>query len=198
MTKYEAPERRFKSWKTLERKPAYDCKAGWLRVEEHRVGLPDGTVIEQWPWVASPDFVLVLGVTPEQTFMVFEQTKYAVDVMLNQDTLAPVGGYLEPDEDPKEAALREFQEETGYQSPTLIHLSSTVVDGNRGAGMGHLYLALDATFTETIDSDDLEEQNLMFLTRSELEKALDEDQFKVSVWALLVALALRYLDRKAT
>jgi ADP-ribose pyrophosphatase len=163
-------------------------------VEEHSVELPDGTIIEKWPWVASPDFVLVLGITPERKFMVFHQTKYAVDVMVNQDTLAPVGGYLEPDEDPEEAALRELQEETGYQSDHLMHLSSTVVDGNRGGGMGHLYLALNATFKEKIESDDLEEQNLLLMSREELEAALDAGEFRVSVWALLIALALRRLD----
>ncbi len=185
-------------WKTVDRKTTYACKTGWLSVEEHSVQLPDGRVIAPWPWVVSSDFVLVLAITQDERFLIFRQTKYAVDVMVNQDTLAPVGGYLEPDEDPKLAARRELQEETGYRCQDLIHLSSTVVDGNRGGGMGHLYLATGAKFEEKIESDDLEEQDLLLMSRDELEAALDANEFRVGVWALVVALGLRYLDRHAS
>ena len=182
-------------WKTIDRKTTYTCKTGWLSVEEHSVQLPDGRVIAPWPWVVSSDFVLVLAITQDERFLIFRQTKYAVDVMVNQDTLAPVGGYLEPGEDPKLAALRELQEETGYQCQDLIHLSSTVIDANRGSGMGHLYFATGAKFEEKIESDDLEEQDLLLMKRDELEAALDAGEFRVGVWALVVALGLRYLDR---
>ena len=127
-----------------------------------------------------------------------KQTKYAVDILLDEDTLAPVGGYLEADEDSELAARRELQEETGYQCKQLIHLSSTVVDGNRGGGIGHLYLATGAEFVESIESDDLEEQKLLLLTHEELEAALDDGEFRVSVWALAVALSLRYLSRNTS
>ena len=179
----------------MGRKTTYSCDAGWLSVEEHRVQLPNGKVVEPWPWVVSSDFVIVVAMTDDERFLVFKQTKYAVDVLVDQDTLAPVGGYVEAEEDIELAAKRELQEETGYQCKRLIHLSSTVVDGNRGGGVGHLYLATGAKFIETIESDDLEEQELLLLTKEELETALDEGEFRVSVWALAIALALRYISR---
>jgi ADP-ribose pyrophosphatase len=42
-----------------------------------------------------------------------------------------------------------------------------------------------------IDADDLEEQELLLLSRAEVETALDAGEFKLLPWAVAVALALR-------
>ena len=59
--------------------------------------------------------------------------------------------------------------------------------------MGHLYLARQAHYVTPRDADDLEEQELLFLTRSEMEAALEQGHFKVLAWAAAVALAFRQL-----
>ena len=82
----------------------------FLAIEEHTVQLPDGQVIADWPWVVTPDFINVIAVTTDGKFLFFRQTKYSIP----GTTLAPVGGYLEPGEDPLAAAQRELREETGY------------------------------------------------------------------------------------
>jgi ADP-ribose pyrophosphatase len=45
-----------------------------------------------------------------------------------------------------------------------------------------------------IDSDDLEEQEIVMLSREELETALLQGEFKVMAWAAAVAFALRRLQ----
>jgi len=120
---------------------------------------------------------------------VFRQIKYSVE----GTSLAPVGGYLNPGEDPLDAAKRELLEETGYEAAEWTPLGSYAVDGNRGAGTANLYLAQKARCVAEIDSDDVEEQELLLLTRSELEAALDAREFKVLAWAANIALALRHL-----
>jgi len=67
------------------------------------------------------------------------------------------------------------------------------VDGNRGAGAAHFYLAYGAQRVTDIDADDLEEQELLLLTRAEVEAALDAGEFKLLPWATIVALALRQI-----
>jgi len=47
-----------------------------------------------------------------------------------------------------------------------------------------------------INSDDLEVQELLHLTHSEVEAALVAGEFKVLSWATVVALALLYLYRE--
>ena len=176
------------SWKTLSRETVLD-RGKFLRVEDHTVQLPDGRVIEQWPWVVSPDFINVVTVTEAGEFLCFHQVKYAVE----GEALATIGGYLEPGEEPLAAAKRELLEETGYEAPEWIALGQYRVDANRGAGTAHFFLALHARPVTARNADDLEEQHLLRLTRAELEAALDTSQFKALPWAAIVALALRRL-----
>jgi 8-oxo-dGTP pyrophosphatase MutT (NUDIX family) len=177
-------------WKTLSRRTVLDY-GKFLTVEEHKVRLSDGRVIEQWPWVITPDYVNILAITEEDEFLCFRQTKYAIDGL----SLAPVGGYLESGEEPLEAAQRELLEETGYQAATWTPLGSYVVDANRGAGTGHMFIAHGARKVDEAHADDLEKQELLHLTRSEVEEALATGQFKVLPWAALVALALCQMNR---
>ena len=178
-------------WKTISHTTAYQPNNGrWLTVENHTIELPDGQVIDDWPWVITPDYVNVVLVTAAGEFVCFRQTKYAVD----GETLAIVGGYLEPGEDPLAAAKREVMEETGYAASKWIALGSYAVDGNRGAGNAHLFLARDARWVQSIDADDLEEMEMLLLKREAIATALRDGEFKVLSWATAIALTLVYLD----
>lgn len=176
---------KLRPWQTLERSVVLDT-GKFLVVENHRVQLPDGTTIENWPWLITPDFVNIVVVTAEQQFLCFRQTKYAAV----GDMLAPVGGYLEPGEDALVAGQRELLEEAGYEAPDWQFLGTYAVDGNRGAGNAHLYLAQGARQVAEPDADDLEDQELVLLSRAEVESALHAGQFKVLPWSAAVALAL--------
>jgi ADP-ribose diphosphatase len=177
-------------WKVLDRSVILD-RGKYLKVENHSVQLPTGTVIPDWLWLSMPAYVNVIAETVDHRYLLFRQVKYAVD----GETLAPVGGYCEPGEDPKEAAVRELLEETGFAAMEWIGLSSTAVDGNRGAGLAHLFLARGAHRVADPSSDDLEEQELLFYSRKELEHALHRGGFKVLAWAACVALALLHRQR---
>jgi ADP-ribose diphosphatase len=179
-----------KPWKTRSRRTLLE-QAPWLSVELHTVELPDGRIIEDWPWLELRDYANVLAVREDGLFLVFRQRKYAVD----GTTLAPVGGYLDSGEDPLAAAQRELLEETGHEADDWTPLGRYVVDGNRGCGVGHLYLARGARRVAEPVPDDLEEQELLTLSRVELEDALLRGEFKVMSWAAVVALALVAIDR---
>jgi ADP-ribose pyrophosphatase len=178
-------------WQTLSRRRVLQAGDGrFLRVEYHTVQLPDGRVIEEWPWVDTPDFVNVVAETEEHRFLCFRQTKYAAEGI----TLAIPGGYLEPDEEPLAAVQRELLEETGYVADAWTFLGSYAVDGNRGCGHAHFFLARGARYAQPIHADDLEEQELLLLTRAELTAALVAGNFKLMSWVANVALALARLD----
>ncbi len=44
------------------------------------------------------------------------------------------------------------------------------------------------------DSDDLEDQDLLLLTRNEIKNALQAGEFKILAWSAVVAMSLNYLD----
>ncbi|MCB9456406.1 MAG: NUDIX hydrolase [Anaerolineaceae bacterium] len=175
-------------WKTLARKVVLNYSK-FLTVEEHRVELPDGQVIPDWPWVVTPDYINVAAVTGDGRFLCFRQTKYA----LGGPSLATVGGYIEPGETPLAAAQRELLEETGYEAAQWTDLGTYTVDANRGAGNGTLFLAQGARRVADPDADDLEEQELLFLSQAEVEAAVRNGEFKVMAWAAVMALALARL-----
>lgn len=180
---------KFAAWRTLERRVILD-KGKFLRVEQHTVELPDGKVIDDWQWVITPDYVNVVAVTEDRQYLCFRQTKYA----LPGPTLAIVGGYLEPGEEPLVAAQRELREETGYEAAAWTDLGAYVVDGNRGAGNAHFFLATGAHRVADPIVDDLEEQELLHLSRAEVSAALAGGEIKLLPWAAALSLALARMD----
>jgi ADP-ribose pyrophosphatase len=177
-----------KPWKTNSRKLVL-YNAPWLTVEHHNIELPDGKLIPNWPWVITPDYVNVVAVTEDERFICFRQVKYGIEGV----TLAVVGGYVKEGEEPLSAAKREVLEETGYEAPDWLSLGSYLVDPNRGIATGHLFLARNARYVTPRDADDLEEQQLVLLTRKQIENALETGEIKVLAWAAAVVFALRHL-----
>ncbi len=176
-------------WETLSRETIL-VHSKFLTVESHTIKLPDGGIITDWAWLIIPSAAIVLAVTEDGQFLCFRQTKYAIE----GTALAPVGGMLEPNEEPIDAAKRELLEEMGYQASEWVSLGSHILDPNRGIATVHLFLALHARQVAEPNSDDLEDQEILFLTRDEIESALNAGEFKVLSWSAVVAMSLIYLN----
>jgi ADP-ribose pyrophosphatase len=67
-----------------------------------------------------------------------------------------------------------------------------VTGANRGLGLAFArsLLARGARKVSAPDSDDLEEQELLLLSHTQVEAALKAGEFKVLAWATIMALAL--------
>jgi len=172
-------------WICLSRKPVFR-RQPWLELEDHHVQLPDGREIPDWLWVNTPSFVNVVAVTEEGSWLCFRQQKYAVPDI----TLGIVGGYLDAGEHALEAAKRELREETGYASEEWSSLGDYAIDGNRGCGRGYLFFAVNCRHTGGEVTDDLEDQELLRLSRDEVLEAVQAGQFGVMPWTAALALAL--------
>ena len=182
-------KKELRAWETISRKTILRFSK-FLTVESHAIKLPDGQIIPDWPWLIIPNAAIVLAVTEDKKFLCFRQTKYAVD----GTSLAPVGGMLEPNETSLDAAKRELLEEVGYEAPDWIDLGSYILDPNRGIATMYLFLALNAKHVAKPNSDDLEDQVLLFLSRNEIKNALKKGEFKILAWSAVVAMALNYLN----
>ncbi len=179
-----------KPWKTLAREMVLDFNR-WLAVESHTVELPDGRVIEKWPVVLIPGFVDVLPVLADGRLLVMRQFKYGV----GEVSLSSMGGMIDPGETPEQAARREMYEEMGCEAREMVSLGKYAVDANRGCGTAYLFLALDAEQVAEPNSGDLEEQEILTMTREELRAALLGGEFKMLSWAATIGMGLAWLDR---
>ena len=179
------------SWATLSKRTILD-RGKFLAVEEHEVKLPDGTVISDWAWVITPEYVNILPVTEDGDFICLKQVKFAI----NELSLATVGGYVESGEDSLLAAQRELREETGYEADDWTNLGSYIADANRGGGKAHLFLARGARQVCAPDPDDLGEQDVVHLSYADIKSALLRGEFRVLGWTTLVALSLQHIDMK--
>lgn len=182
-------KKELRGWKTISRKTILR-QSKFLTVENHAIELPDGQIISNWPWLIIPSAAIVLAVTDSGKFLCFRQTKYAIE----GSSLAPVGGMLEENEKPLDAAKRELLEEMGYETTDWVNLGSYIVDPNRGIATMHLFLAMDAKKVAEPNSDDLEDQEFLFLSRTEIENALKSGEFKILAWSAVVAMSLNYLN----
>lgn len=177
-----------KSWKTISRTTILDHSI-YLKVENHVIELPDGRVLENWSWVISPDFINVIPIRDDGKLLVFRQGKYGYE----GDSIAPIGGYLEPGETPEQAAHRELLEEMGYEAGEMIALNSTLMAPNRGFATGHPFIARQLRYVGSPNSDDLEEQEQLEITLDDLEAALLNGEIKVTSWFASFTNALLWL-----
>jgi 8-oxo-dGTP pyrophosphatase MutT (NUDIX family) len=104
-----------------------------MKVQQHSVKLKgsNDNVINDWLWIDYHDRVNVLvqdGSSSDQRFLIFRQTKYALE---GRTSLAIVGGIVEPGESPEHTAEREVEEELGRSCKSFDVLGRFRTDVNR-------------------------------------------------------------------
>ena len=97
-----------KPWKLLSSEFLVD--APWLKVAKETCELPNGKVIDDFYTLWQPDWVLVLARTKEGKWVMTEQYRHGTGKI----ALEFPAGIIDKGETPKEAAIRELQEECGY------------------------------------------------------------------------------------
>ncbi|TWT89282.1 NUDIX hydrolase [Neorhodopirellula pilleata] len=157
-----------------------------MEIQEHEVQLPDGSVIQDWLYLAGPNFVLVLCENSDGDFLLLQQRKYAVRTVVH----APIGGIIEPDEAPLHAAQRELLEETGLSARSWKKLGAYVLEPNRHVGKAHLYLARQLRLIHPKPlQPDIEAPNIAWVSPHRLSDIVKREE-SVASWTLLFLLAI--------
>lgn len=160
----------------------------WLEVVCEQVQPPDGRVVDDYYAIRLPDYTVVVALTPDGRVVAERHYKHGSRAV----TLSLPAGYLAEGEDPLHGARRELFEETGYVSDQWSPLGRFVVDGNRGCGVAHFFLARNCTKICEPDSSDLEETQVQLLTFDEMIDAVRSDEAPKICTA--AALGLVYME----
>ena len=164
-----------------------------MEVGVERVELPEGRVVDEYLWIKTRDFAMVVAVTPDGHVVLERSYKHGP----RRVALALPAGYIEPGETPDQAARRELREETGYTSDDWRALGSFTADGNYGVNTAHLFLARNARPSEGaggVGHDDLEEIEVLTLPLAQALAAVTRGevaQLSSAAGIALAAAALR-------
>jgi ADP-ribose pyrophosphatase len=174
-----------RNWETLSRRKVVDCHP-WLCLWAEDVQLPDGRVVEGFVTIEMPDYVVVVALTPDGRVVVERNYKHGP----RRACLNLPAGYVEPGEEPLAAARRELLEETGYMAEEWLALGGFTNDGNRGCGMGHLFLARRAQKVTEPDAGDLEDMEIGLMGLPEVAVAVRRGDVAVLSVAAAIGLAV--------
>ena len=120
-----------------------------VRLEKDKVLCPNGH--ESYREVVRHNGgAAILCVTPDDKVLLIKQFRYAYDEVIYEIP----AGKLEKGEDPYEAALREFEEETGFKAFNLESLGNIYPTCGYSSEKIYLYLAKDYVKTKTNLDDD--------------------------------------------
>jgi ADP-ribose pyrophosphatase len=172
-------------WTTLGQRRLLACPP-WLEVWVERVRLPDGRVIDDFYRVQQPDYAMVVPTAADGCVLALWHYKLGA----GRVHLSLPAGYLAPGDGPLEAAQRELLEETGYEAEHWRHLGSFCVDGNRGCGQAHFYLASGLRAVQEPDSGDHEEMELEFMLPEMLRQHLAAGRVGTLAAAAAIGLGL--------
>ena len=179
----------------------------WMRVSLHTVKFPGSkATYDDWLWVDYHDRINVLvedgtssTADEEPKFLVFEQTKYALE---GRQSHAIIGGIIEKGEEPVDAARREVEEEMdGLVCDDFHFLGQFRTDVNRGVGWLNSFLATGCTkhskaqndhlLADEVGAPDTEKQKLKSITLTELREAATHGKFIEVQWTATVTQALQ-------
>jgi ADP-ribose pyrophosphatase len=185
---------RHRPWTILSRREVY-ASPPWIRVDAQRVRLPDGRVVEPFHRVHIPDFALVVAFARDGRVAMLRQYRHAT----GRVGLHVPGGHLKRGEAPLAGAKRELREETGCVARSWRSLGRHVCNPNLGCGSAYFFVARGARAVAAPDSGDLEEQEIVWLTRAEVARALARGAIDslASAAALALAMAQSAKTRKA-
>jgi len=172
------------NWQTIETVDILE-DLPWLKLSADHVMLPNGRHIEKFYQVRLPEYAVIVPVTADGLIIMERQYKHALgEIVVNFPA-----GYLEEGEPPLLAAKRELLEETGFEASTWHCLGSFCVDGNRGCGRIHAFVASGARKIAEPIIDDTEQLEIFLKKPQDVFKLLVEGRVRTMGTALAMCLA---------
>lgn len=174
-----------RKWTVINTELVY--RSEYISVFNDVVKLPDKSTIE-YKSVQLKNFCSVLPLTEDEKIVMIEIYRYPADCI----SLEIPSGFVEQGENPRDAALRELKEETGYKARKLMSLR-WFYPWTRCTQKAHLFLAKELTRGRR-KTDITEQIEVRPLSIEEVTKKLETGKIKhaPTIIALQKFLLTRY------
>jgi ADP-ribose pyrophosphatase len=176
-------QRSAKAWEILSTRVIYSAKP-WVELSVQSVRLPGGRVVNDYHQVALPEYCVAYAETADGKIIVAQQYRHGV----RAECVTLPAGQLEEGETPVETMQRELLEEAGYVADSWISLGSYVPHSNYGCGKAHLFSARNARKVQEPCSGDLEDSEILLLSKAELFRAISEG--RIASLSMIAAVSL--------
>lgn len=168
----------YEQLKTINTERLKSTEKGFLTIEKYNCKLNNGSTIKREKIVKNKkdgSAAIILPITDDnQVILAIEPrvfTEETVDIGLP-------AGYIEDNESPETAAIRELEEETGYTSDDLIYLGSFYQDQGCSAAYNHYYLARNCKKVKEQNLDEGEFIKYILVKFEELYELVEEGYIK--------------------
>lgn len=165
----------------------------WIEVFEEHIRLPDGRRVDDFYSVRLPDFAVIAAITEDDRMVVVRHYRHGSRRM----TYSLPSGFIDGDESPADAARRELLEETGFVADAWSDLGRYVVDGNRGCGVEHVFMATSARRVTEPSGHDLAKTTVELMTVDAAVERMWRGDVSELPSAAAIALALLRANEKA-
>lgn len=136
-----------KGWKTLQSMVVH--KNPWYHVRKDTVVRPNGEEGEYYIVETPGPSVIIVAMTEGEEIYLVKQYRYQTNSWVWE-----LPGGQAGDEEPKKAALRELQEETGLIAKSIEEVGTNQVMNGLVNEIGHVFLARDFEHGEQHQDDD--------------------------------------------
>jgi len=174
---------RHRPWTVLDSRDLVDADP-FLKLRVETVELPDGRRIDDYYQLDMPSFACVFAETADGRIVVYRQYRHGT----RRVGLVFPGGHLSLGEDPLDAAKRELLEETGMEAASWTGLGGYMVNANQGGAVSHMFHATGCRRVAEPRSDDLEDTEILLMTRDELLAGIGRGEMHLLTQIALVSM----------
>lgn len=153
-----------KPWET--RSTAVDYKNEFFKIMKKEFVTGEGAEGE-WFYHENNNAITAIGQLDEDQFVLIREYRYVHD----RQGIGVIAGAIDPGEDHRDTAAREFVEEAGYKAETVIHLGQVASVPAFSKEVWECYLLRDLTKVEAV-KEVYEEIETVILSAKEIDQAI--------------------------
>ncbi len=162
-------------WQMLSSEYVYRDR--WFQARADSCRFPDGRIIEPYYVVELPDWCNMVVVTEDEKIILVRQYRYPVD----QVTYELPGGVIEKGEDPRTAAKREMEEETGYTTDDVEFIMKLAPNPAINNNTAYFFLAKNARPAVSTNPDAFEDIDIVSFSKEAIIRLVEENKMQHGV-----------------